>query len=500
MGDIYRRASQTVAWLGPKIAETGLAFDYVRQISGRDDDRVPETDEEQEQLVTGVFDICGRTYFRRVWIVQEIILSKKLYLVCGDLVCPCNWDAFVTLSISWRSRQYSYPRFFMRIMPWELFELARLAELKDELGGSDSRSSSRGVLASLVLLTRSRECGQIHDRVYAMLGLLSEPYVFGIDYTISIEELMIQTGIFIDFAFTRHPLHWIFALSEAFKGDASKETLGRTTWYWNVSDILHNLSTTIVGGFHRLDDIISQEVRKLLSDLFCWILAAYGIDLFPIAPQGGTKDLSTKLTSFRPFQEIDGRAFILNWIYSDHGHAYHLHFKHKPSNPYSCDGTYARTLLESLECRELLRAHNEHVQLLIKMQRGFVDPQDEYLRASEQYSNPSLPLQVRRAVFANLLARLYVRKIEEGDKDRHPQRSTSLGDFLLERDPKVLDIDSFLLESLFRRYRVVFEEDQHTEHLAALQETDIAVFSRSECPKVPGGLEKVWSAHLYRNE
>jgi hypothetical protein len=147
MGDIYHRASQTVAWLGPKTAETSLTFDYVRQIFGRDD-RVPETEEEQEQLVMGVFDLCGRAYFRRVWIVQEIILSKKLYLVCGDSIC--SWDAFVKLCALWSPIWYSFPRYSMSDM------LAELAELRDEMGGSDCENSPQEILASLVLTSRFR--------------------------------------------------------------------------------------------------------------------------------------------------------------------------------------------------------------------------------------------------------------------------------------------------------------------------------------------------------
>ena len=125
--------------------------------------------------------------------------------------------------------------------------------------------------------------------------------------------------------------------------------------------------------------------------------------------------------------------------------------------------------------------------------------QDDFPRESRTYFNLSLPLQVRRAVFARLLARLFVRKIEEGNRHRHPERSTSLGDFI-EGDPNKTDVDSFFTNSLFQRYQVVFEEDQHREHPMALEKTDIAVFSRSDYPKVPGSLEKVWSAYLYRNE
>lgn len=81
-GDICRQASQTISWLGPETLETGPAFEYVRQLS-RSNPQVPET--QKERLV--ISDLCVRTYFKRVWIVQEIILSKKLHLVCGDSIC-----------------------------------------------------------------------------------------------------------------------------------------------------------------------------------------------------------------------------------------------------------------------------------------------------------------------------------------------------------------------------------------------------------------------------
>ena len=130
------------------------------------------------------------------------------------------------------------------------------------------------------------------------------------------------------------------------------------------------------------------------------------------------------------------------------------------------------------------------------MQRKFVDMQEDSSIESRTYFGLSLPIQVRRSVFANLLALVFVKQIEEGEENKYPDRSTSLGDFLLEGDPEGSDIDTYLLKSLFQRYRVVFEE----EHPMALEKTDIAVFSRSDYPKVPGGLEKVWSAYLYRNE
>lgn len=71
MRDIFCSAFRTVAWIGPEIAETDLAFD--------DKVYVPET--EKKQL--SVSDLYGRTYFIRVSIVQEIVLSKRVSVMCG---------------------------------------------------------------------------------------------------------------------------------------------------------------------------------------------------------------------------------------------------------------------------------------------------------------------------------------------------------------------------------------------------------------------------------
>jgi hypothetical protein len=152
---------------------------------------VPKTEEEQ----LGVFDLCGRTYFQRVWIVQEIVLAKKLHYVCGDLIC--SLDAFVKLCALWSLIWYSFLRYPMSDMP------AELAEPKDGLGGCDYENSPQEILAKLVPTSRFKECGQIHDRVYAMLEMLPKPFEFDIDYKMSTEELMIRTEIFIISVSTR---------------------------------------------------------------------------------------------------------------------------------------------------------------------------------------------------------------------------------------------------------------------------------------------------------
>lgn len=120
MRDIYARAVCTVVWLGPGSRATDEYFDFVRQVCehgtlGRlmaqhvglfqsifravmdSEVRVTgvELEERDEVLsllslyssrfpVTGMLDVFGRTWFTRLWIIQEACLAPTLVFVCGS--------------------------------------------------------------------------------------------------------------------------------------------------------------------------------------------------------------------------------------------------------------------------------------------------------------------------------------------------------------------------------------------------------------------------------
>ncbi|KAL1613375.1 hypothetical protein SLS54_010677 [Diplodia seriata] len=108
MDKVYRKASQTIIWLGPSSAESDLAFDMLRKMSRTasqklfgcikswshfpfEESPLPGSREHvvQRELDTILEELCDgnfrklnalaslfdRAWFQRVWVIQERVLS-----------------------------------------------------------------------------------------------------------------------------------------------------------------------------------------------------------------------------------------------------------------------------------------------------------------------------------------------------------------------------------------------------------------------------------------
>ncbi|PVH77281.1 heterokaryon incompatibility, partial [Cadophora sp. DSE1049] len=87
MRDIYDRASRVVVWLGPSDSTSKICVEFLRSVAQM---RFPSRQAEEDWLVgfmndpsndgvwKALFDFTRREYWRRMWIVQEIVSAKKL--------------------------------------------------------------------------------------------------------------------------------------------------------------------------------------------------------------------------------------------------------------------------------------------------------------------------------------------------------------------------------------------------------------------------------------
>ena len=110
MGHIYQRASSVLVWLGDSLPETGLALDVLQELR-----KIPfqRLEEMQRLSITSdsTYNTLGirriserewrafvgfsrRSYFNRVWVVQEAIFARRLIFLCGEFCFPTE-----TLSI-----------------------------------------------------------------------------------------------------------------------------------------------------------------------------------------------------------------------------------------------------------------------------------------------------------------------------------------------------------------------------------------------------------------
>ncbi|KAH8657720.1 heterokaryon incompatibility protein-domain-containing protein [Xylariales sp. PMI_506] len=117
---IYKKASKTTVWLGRESIHTTRAVELLsstaqvgRRValdigrSGYWHEPPPRDDmlgfqkyglpKLKENDWVALHDVFGRQYFGRVWMTQEVALSRKLEVVCGYLTL--NWDHIATFAI-----------------------------------------------------------------------------------------------------------------------------------------------------------------------------------------------------------------------------------------------------------------------------------------------------------------------------------------------------------------------------------------------------------------
>ncbi len=103
MGNIYRAANLVLGWLGPSAEDSDLAMKALSYIGERNlempdgpaleerhrffEEVLPTNDEDPEIAfpTAGVVSLLSRAWWRRVWVVQEVVLAKDVYVLCGRM-------------------------------------------------------------------------------------------------------------------------------------------------------------------------------------------------------------------------------------------------------------------------------------------------------------------------------------------------------------------------------------------------------------------------------
>lgn len=92
MGQIYSSAQKVIAWLGLPDSSSSKAFTTLARLNPQSDLTTSQLSEDAKLQIERLLDensfqdiitLCSRSYWSRLWIIQEIILAKMLYLQCG---------------------------------------------------------------------------------------------------------------------------------------------------------------------------------------------------------------------------------------------------------------------------------------------------------------------------------------------------------------------------------------------------------------------------------
>ncbi|KAH8889207.1 HET-domain-containing protein [Thozetella sp. PMI_491] len=183
MTQIYGEAKRVLIWLGKEREDSTLVFQTLRCISAAKDERSRAALlTERERIVEGLRCVSKRTYWSRIWIVQEITLARDLSVFCGEEAIP--WQIFASAC--------QYPPDLYTLWACELWKHPDRDDLtKQTVRRGVGRELNHSTMYTLIrsqrrwpfsmdsfedLYERYKEsgCQDGRDRIFALLGLARE--------------------------------------------------------------------------------------------------------------------------------------------------------------------------------------------------------------------------------------------------------------------------------------------------------------------------------------
>jgi len=197
MPQIYSIAQGVDVWLGEKSKYSPIGMDILKYFAThpRPTKDAPWQTLPHELSLSGLTDIMGRAWFKRIWVVQEVVLAKRIRLICG------------TSTVSW-GRESSGVEAFMRmikfacILPeWrrkgldsiQMRPLLKLLDLQLEVllaKNTGTLRKSADVL-DIAYELRDRLASDPRDMLFSIVGMVDGLWScedFKADYRLSVEE------------------------------------------------------------------------------------------------------------------------------------------------------------------------------------------------------------------------------------------------------------------------------------------------------------------------
>jgi hypothetical protein len=163
MGDIYHSSERVFAWIGAEEEKSDHLMATLTRFSS------PEFDQSNETSVKGIVDsindLVTRPWFKRVWIVQELIRGSNVFIVCGNR--ELQWEEFFHAVVVYRelwtpTSEWERRKFEIGIGP--TYALGRTRELL-------INQRRKFTLLQLLEFFSYTEATKEEDKLFALRGL-----------------------------------------------------------------------------------------------------------------------------------------------------------------------------------------------------------------------------------------------------------------------------------------------------------------------------------------
>jgi hypothetical protein len=187
MKQIYASAAKVYVWLGQEAesSETAMRF-IVSQASKPLRPRGPGYYSLwSSQQGAALHALCERPYWRRMWIIQELLHANDITVWCGSL--NFSWGdlekLYLKLKTVEESNWFAHHKFHMMIME------SSAAVMVWQRAHWRHPDTPVPRLQTLIEIFRDWQCRDLRDKVFALSGMATEESTVAPDYALTTREV-----------------------------------------------------------------------------------------------------------------------------------------------------------------------------------------------------------------------------------------------------------------------------------------------------------------------
>lgn len=194
MWRIYTETREVLVWLGPKVDHVGHAIRRMQKYVDMNDAEMAISSARDDEFWEGFHAINTAMYWDRVWVIQEFTLPEKGRIICGD-----RWVTFATFQDTIRRFDNKIYRLALTHL---VFSSRRQSHFSDYISNihplwkrrlEHEKSHKYKPSADWTVLSGTRYCQDLRDRVYGIMPLATHGASLGVDYNITPFELLLES-------------------------------------------------------------------------------------------------------------------------------------------------------------------------------------------------------------------------------------------------------------------------------------------------------------------
>lgn len=189
MKRIYSTASYVYIWLGAEAEDSDCAMDWLNQkasqkLRPRGPGYHPIWNRVQGKALVR---LCERPYWRRMWIIQEILHAERIVMWCGSKWV--EWNVIEQLYLTLKSLQDEAWDAHHESVLGVLHSAAAVMAWQRAHWRHPSVTAPR--LQTLVEVFQEWQCGDVRDKVFALVSMASRDTAIEPNYSLTVREVFV---------------------------------------------------------------------------------------------------------------------------------------------------------------------------------------------------------------------------------------------------------------------------------------------------------------------